>query len=414
MITINSLTKLRMAFLLTLLILIGSTMEGMGQTIPATNTVTVGINKRPTGWIAINSTTDVANTTGFGGSSLYPWVGSVSNPPNGHTTWVSGVGNSTNHESTGTKIENLTVGFTYEFTFHAAEIRVSPETSTIDGVLALQNGSGVNLQTYPFTGGASNAWTTHKFVFTATDTFLDIGFRYDETLASGSITWNVSLSSDAVKVICVAGTTAPLLSATSINSTCPATTVDLSTITASNTPANTELTWHTGTPATTANKIATADLVNRPAGTYFAAFFDATNNCYSGTNGNGAATTSVTATLDPDCIQVGTPSTLETPAGTTILGKLPIITGGIGAFTYSTVTTSDTGCVAPSGFTAFTGTINNLNAATGEHTITAPSSPGNYFYCIKVCGSDGKCTVSIHKVIVTEVCPAGSTAPTFN
>jgi hypothetical protein len=71
--------------------------------------------------------------------------------------------------------------------------------------------------------------------------------------------------------------------------------VDLTTITASNTPVNTTLTWHTATPATDANKIAAGDLATRPAGTYFAAFFDATNNCYSGT---GSATTSVTATVN--------------------------------------------------------------------------------------------------------------------
>ena len=99
-----------------------------------------------------------------------------------------------------------------------------------------------------------------------------------------------------VTIACAAFTTAPTLSATTITNTCPATTVDLTTITASNTPANTTLTWHTATPATDANKIAAGDLATRPAGTYFAAFFDATNNCYSGSAGN--ATTQVVASLN--------------------------------------------------------------------------------------------------------------------
>ncbi|MFN3489046.1 MAG: hypothetical protein ACK4YV_07920 [Emticicia sp.] len=89
---------------------------------------------------------------------------------------------------------------------------------------------------------------------------------------------------------CQAGTTAPTLSATTKSNTCPATTVNLTTITASNLPANTTLTWHSGTPATTANKVANSAAITT-AGTYYAAFFDGTNACYS------TATTAVTATL---------------------------------------------------------------------------------------------------------------------
>lgn len=92
---------------------------------------------------------------------------------------------------------------------------------------------------------------------------------------------------------CSAGTTAPTLSSTTISNVCPATTVNLTTITASNLPASTTLTWHTGTPATTANKITGTAVA---AGIYYAAFFDATNNCYSGAS--GSATTAVTATVN--------------------------------------------------------------------------------------------------------------------
>lgn len=54
---------------------------------------------------------------------------------------------------------------------------------------------------------------------------------------------------------------------------------DLSSITASNQPANTSLTWHSGTPATNANKLSSISSV--VPGTYYAAFFDAINGCYS-------------------------------------------------------------------------------------------------------------------------------------
>ena len=75
-------------------------------------------------------------------------------------------------------------------------------------------------------------------------------------------------------------TVAPALSVTSKTNTCPATTIDLSTITATNAPASLSLTWHTGTPATAANRI--TNVTSLTAGTYYAAFYDAAANCFSG------------------------------------------------------------------------------------------------------------------------------------
>lgn len=94
---------------------------------------------------------------------------------------------------------------------------------------------------------------------------------------------------------CVAGSAAPALNATTKSNICPSNTVNLTTLTASNQPSNTTLSWHTGTPATTANKITGTAVTT---GTYYATFFDATNNCFSN---NGAATTIVTATVTACC-----------------------------------------------------------------------------------------------------------------
>lgn len=70
----------------------------------------------------------------------------------------------------------------------------------------------------------------------------------------------------------------------SYNIPCGATTANLSSLTASNkpTPSTVTLTWHTATPATTANKISN---VTALTGTtkYYASFFDSVNNCYSPT-----------------------------------------------------------------------------------------------------------------------------------
>ncbi|WP_298782611.1 choice-of-anchor U domain-containing protein, partial [uncultured Polaribacter sp.] len=108
---------------------------------------------------------------------------------------------------------------------------------------------------------------------------------------------------DAVQIFeeycnaCPAGVNTPNFATTVVTNSCPLITVDLTSITASNNPANTVLTWHTGTPATSSNLIANTTAVS--SGTYYAAFYNAANTCYSGVNGTG--TTEVTVSLDSDC-----------------------------------------------------------------------------------------------------------------
>jgi hypothetical protein len=201
------------------------------------------------------------------------------------------------------------------------------------------------------------------------------------------------------EIVCYTGVTAPALSATTKSSTCPALTVDLTTITASNTPANTVLEWHNATPATSGNKVPNAAAVT--AGVpYYAVFYDASNNCYSNTSGSTGATT-VTTTLSV-CTTV--PATISGVTSATITGNAPSATGGTGAYGYSDGS-GNAGCVAPVGYMPLTGaggTVNSLNASTGAHTVTAPSAAGSYYYCIKVCDASGtNCGVSIHKVTVT-------------
>ncbi|MEX0274267.1 MAG: DUF4347 domain-containing protein, partial [Flavobacteriaceae bacterium] len=96
---------------------------------------------------------------------------------------------------------------------------------------------------------------------------------------------------------CPTGIDAPALSSTSISNVCPVKTFDLTSITASNGLANTTLTWHTGTPATNANSIVDPTAVTH--GIYYAAFYNAANDCYSGENGEG--TTMVITEGDTDC-----------------------------------------------------------------------------------------------------------------
>jgi gliding motility-associated-like protein len=95
---------------------------------------------------------------------------------------------------------------------------------------------------------------------------------------------------------------APILTATSLTSVCPSTTVNLNPITATNPPIFTgvTLTWHTASPATAANQLTTAQAAQVPAGAaYYAAFYDSVNDCYS-------PTAPVTTTLSPPIVPLFT------------------------------------------------------------------------------------------------------------
>ena len=72
--------------------------------------------------------------------------------------------------------------------------------------------------------------------------------------------------------------------------------MDLTSITASNLPANTTLTWHTGVPATDANKVSAP--ATAVAGVYYASFYSSDQSCYTL---DGEAVTAVTADGDSDC-----------------------------------------------------------------------------------------------------------------
>lgn len=118
------------------------------------------------------------------------------------------------------------------------------------------------------------------------DVYRTIGPATVLTLSSGEI----EDYSAPVPLCNAQSAVAPALSGTSFTNVCPATTVNLSTVTASNQNVNVALTWHTGIPAANSNKMAAVTAVG--AGTYYAAFYDAANDCYS------TATTTVTITVN--------------------------------------------------------------------------------------------------------------------
>lgn len=130
---------------------------------------------------------------------------------------------------------------------------------------------------------------------------------------------------------CLAGNVAPTFASPTVSNVCPSTTVNLTNLSATNKPAGTELTWHTGTPASFDNKLTATQASASPPGTYYAAFYDQQNSCYSGTS--GSATTAVTATstsctppVAGQCVNILTNPSFESPvqpnvnANNTIIG----------------------------------------------------------------------------------------------
>ena len=89
---------------------------------------------------------------------------------------------------------------------------------------------------------------------------------------------------------CNAGTTAPTLSATTIANACPVGTVNLDSLVSSATPSGASRVWYTNNTRT-GSPVATPTAVSA-SGTYYAFYYDDTNNCYS--PASGAVTATVT------------------------------------------------------------------------------------------------------------------------
>jgi trimeric autotransporter adhesin len=116
----------------------------------------------------------------------------------------------------------------------------------------------------------------------------------------------------------------------------------------------------------------------------------------------------VVSKVAADC---ASPLTLATPPAAALTGAAGSAksgdaatdltpTGGTGPYTYSDGST-DPGCVAPVGATAITGVT---VSSTGAYNYTMPLTPGNYYFCVKVCDATSPtpiCAVKVYPVTVT-------------
>ena len=213
-------------------------------------------------------------------------------------------------------------------------------------------------------------------------------------------------------VECLAGTTAPTLTATTKSNICPATTANVSSLVSSTCPSGSSLEWHNTNTGLSASTLVTASSVG--AGTYYPVCHDVTNTCYSPTPATG-----VTVTINI-CLSITQPATQSgfqsvAKSGTASADLTP--TGGVGTITYSDGS-ADPACIAPSGASALPLSSNLVINANGSYTYTTPGTVGPYYFCVKVCDSTTPtpdCRIGIYKVLVLPPpCNVGTTAPKIN
>ena len=220
-------------------------------------------------------------------------------------------------------------------------------------------------------------------------------------------TYSIAINS-GIKSCCPS--TAPTLSGTTISNTCPATTANLSSLVTSTAPSGASLVWftdnaHTGTAYATPTTAA--------AGTYYAFYFDATNNCYS------PATSGVVVTIN---------ACNDAPVITSTTTVNYAENGTTPAYT---TTATDPNAGQTKTYSLETGGVDNalftINPTTGEVSFnTSPNfeSPTDagadnvYNIKVKVCdnGTPQLCDIEDVAITVTDVveCLAGTTAPSVS
>ena len=209
-------------------------------------------------------------------------------------------------------------------------------------------------------------------------------------------------------ITCIAGNSAPIISATTVTNTCPTTTFSLVALANTGTqPVGTSLVWSTHKVPTSAGDTLTNLATVAAAGKYYVLYFDKISNCYSPAD-------SVTATLTICAVNppAQTANNGQAKTGNAATELTP--TSGTGAYVYSVDNSGS--CTPVVGATALP-TASNLtvtNSATGAYTYTAPTTAGVYYYCIKICDSatpTASCITKTYTLTVT--CPVGSAVPSL-
>ncbi len=262
---------------------------GFSQTVTnGSFTNATGNSVTPAGWINANGqnpgvgiggfpTVDVLDITfsSYSGASTVPAIFS----PNGGTwTGLSDIPGSEN-EAIEQTVTGFVVGQSYTITYYAANFgsQSFDDEGTINAYL-----DGALIATSANLPVAS-VWipVSANFVATSVNSILQI----DVTRSNIAVGPGSYLSADGVAITtnvpvpCNVGSLAPILSQTNA---CVSGPFNLTSITSTTVPVGTVLAWFSGTPASVANLIASP--TNVSTGTFYGAFYDAVNNCFSPTS----------------------------------------------------------------------------------------------------------------------------------
>lgn len=204
--------------------------------------------------------------------------------------------------------------------------------------------------------------------------------------------------------VCSISTT-PALSTLSLTNICPSLTVNLNSITASNTPSCSTLTWHTSTPATNLNLVSNPNTVT--TGTYYASFLvGGTTTCFGptkavtvntfGCNSDLSVTKNI-SNLTPSVGSNVTFTIVVTNNGTDNANNVVAVDNLLSGYTFVSASTSSGSWNAPNW------NIGNLNnGASATLSLIATVKPtGNYSNSVSVSSNQADINLSNNLASVT-------------
>lgn len=288
---------------------------------------------------------------------------------------------------------------TYTFSSPVTSVRVSysavngqDDVGTINvnggGVVSLSNPCGVNV--------AGNVVTCN---FPTPYDFGDIAVTVSSTMPFTTITlFNSGGNSGFVggnpcnfEFPC-SSNVAPIFRTRTLTNVCPATRANLNSLFPGNQPFGTQLTWHTGTPATATNQVFLPGAVG--GGTFYASYYDPNGNCYGPTT--PIVVNIVRCVSDLQITKVANVSTAT--VGSTVVFTITATNNGPSPATG--VTVND---LLPTGFAFVSATtsvgfwsapnwiINNLAVGASETMtlVTTVTPAGNYSNTATISGNQG-------------------------
>ena len=194
-------------------------------------------------------------------------------------------------ESLVTNISGLTINKSYTYSFLATANDIASYTSTSITIGLYFNGTLVDSKVLAVGAVASRQY--FSFTAPAASGTLSIGVVGAVGGSLGNSPWYlIGGGTGQFTLTCNAGSTAPTLSASTLSTTCPASTANLNSLHTGTVPTGASLVWFTNNTNT---GTAYATPATATPGTYYAYYYDSANNCYS------PASAAVTVTIAPCC-----------------------------------------------------------------------------------------------------------------